>query len=124
MKCEIIQDLLPNYIDGLTSPVTNQEIENHLNECRKCRELFQDMNETVDVSSTSSRSIDPFLKIKESQLRKIILAVFITIAIVYFLNIAIKFLISCVKFLYRLCQMTNICGKTVPKQTKYRVPIK
>ena len=31
MKCEIIQDLLPNYIDGLTSPVTNQEIENHLN---------------------------------------------------------------------------------------------
>lgn len=82
MRCEIIQDLLPNYIDGLTSPVTNQEIENHLNECRKCRELFKDMSETVDVSAMPSKSIDPFLKIKESQIRKIILAVFITIAIV------------------------------------------
>ena len=28
MKCEIIRDLLPLYIDGLTSKESNQEIEN------------------------------------------------------------------------------------------------
>lgn len=82
MRCEIIQDLLPNYIDGLTSPVTNQEIEKHLEECKKCHETLQDMNETFEPSSESLKSIDPFLKIKESQIRKIILAVFITIALV------------------------------------------
>ena len=27
MKCEIIRDLLPLYIDGLTSKESNQEIE-------------------------------------------------------------------------------------------------
>lgn len=82
MKCEIIQDLLPNYIDGLTSPVTNKEIETHLNECKKCNDFFQDMNESIESTDTTSKSIDPFLKIKQSQLREIILAVFITIAIV------------------------------------------
>lgn len=30
MKCEIIRDLLPLYIDGLTSKESNQEIEKHL----------------------------------------------------------------------------------------------
>ena len=28
MKCEMIRDLLPLYIDGLTSEASNQEIEN------------------------------------------------------------------------------------------------
>ena len=32
MKCEIVRDLLPSYIDGLTSSVTNEEIEKHLDE--------------------------------------------------------------------------------------------
>ena len=27
IPCEIIRDLLPSYIDGLTSDVTNKEIE-------------------------------------------------------------------------------------------------
>lgn len=82
MKCEIIQDLLPNYIDGLTSPVTNKEIEMHLASCSKCHDFFQDMSETVDATTLESKSIDPFLRIKQSQLRKILLTVFITIAVV------------------------------------------
>lgn len=30
MKCEMIRDLLPLYIDGLTSEESNREIEKHL----------------------------------------------------------------------------------------------
>ncbi|MDD2498630.1 MAG: zf-HC2 domain-containing protein, partial [Desulfitobacteriaceae bacterium] len=33
MKCEIIKDLLPSYIDGLTSSESNLQIEEHLNNC-------------------------------------------------------------------------------------------
>ena len=33
MKCCIVRDLLPGYIDGLTSSETNEEIERHLEEC-------------------------------------------------------------------------------------------
>lgn len=43
MRCEIIRDLLPSYIDGLTSGVTNEEIKKHLDECETCREYYEEM---------------------------------------------------------------------------------
>ena len=40
IPCEIIQDLLPSYIDELTSDVTNREVEAHMEECEQCRNIF------------------------------------------------------------------------------------
>ena len=36
--CEIIKDLLPSYVDGLTNETTNAIIEDHLKDCLGCRE--------------------------------------------------------------------------------------
>lgn len=36
MKCEIIRDLLPSYIDELTSDESNKEIEKHIKTCNCC----------------------------------------------------------------------------------------
>ena len=47
MKCEIIRDLLPSYIDGLTSTESNEMIEEHLQECAKCREYLSDMRASI-----------------------------------------------------------------------------
>ena len=38
IPCDIIQDLLPLYADGLTRENTGKEIEEHLKECALCRE--------------------------------------------------------------------------------------
>ena len=43
IPCEIIQDLLPSYIDELTSDVTNREVEAHMTECEQCRNVFRQM---------------------------------------------------------------------------------
>lgn len=43
MKCNIIKDLFPNYIDGLTSEESNQMIEEHLGECAECRKYLDAM---------------------------------------------------------------------------------
>ena len=37
MKCDVVQDLLPSYADGLTSEESNREIEKHLKTCEKCK---------------------------------------------------------------------------------------
>ena len=37
IPCEMIQDLLPSYIDELTSEVTNREVESHVSECGLCK---------------------------------------------------------------------------------------
>ena len=33
LSCEVVRDLLPSYIDGLTSPETSARIEAHLRDC-------------------------------------------------------------------------------------------
>ena len=43
MKCEIVKDLLPLYMDKLTSRESNLEIEAHLQKCQSCRDYYQEM---------------------------------------------------------------------------------
>lgn len=42
-KCIIIQDLLPNYIEKLTSDETKQYIKEHLKRCKKCQKILKNM---------------------------------------------------------------------------------
>ncbi len=44
-NCKIVQDLLPNYIEKLTSKETNQFIEEHLSNCNDCKEILENMKE-------------------------------------------------------------------------------
>ena len=43
MKCEIIRDLFPSYIDGLTSEESNEAVEEHLEKCKECRDYLEAM---------------------------------------------------------------------------------
>ncbi|MCR5250412.1 MAG: DUF4825 domain-containing protein [Lachnospiraceae bacterium] len=43
IPCETIQDLLPSYIDGLTSPTTNGLIEEHTEGCPACAKALAAM---------------------------------------------------------------------------------
>lgn len=36
LECEIIQDLLPSYIEGLTHEVTTKAVDEHLQDCLVC----------------------------------------------------------------------------------------
>ena len=42
-ECKIIQDLLPNYIESLTTKETNEFIDNHLVECKECKKTLDAM---------------------------------------------------------------------------------
>lgn len=50
-NCKIVQDLLPNYIEGLTNEETNQFIEEHLNECTDCKKMFENMKKDVELNT-------------------------------------------------------------------------
>lgn len=47
-KCKIVQDLLPNYIDKLTSEETNYFVEKHLEECKECNEIIENMKKDFE----------------------------------------------------------------------------
>ena len=51
MKCEIIRDLLPSYVDGLTSEESNREITAHVAECAPCKEILEQMQNVVNAGN-------------------------------------------------------------------------
>ena len=93
MKCEIVKDLLPSYIDGLTSAESNSEIEEHLLTCQECTEALGQMKTEVDVENfeLNKEMIKPFKKLNKRIFRAVIitLAVCILITGSYFYFFAI-----------------------------------
>ena len=72
MKCDIIKDLLPSYIEGLTSETSNEEIEKHLAACEECRTFHQEMTgEIIEVLPvTEKKELDYLKKVRKNYIRK------------------------------------------------------
>ena len=65
IPCEVIQDLFPSYIDGLTSEKTGQIIEEHIAGCKECSKVLHSMKgdaeEEILPGEQDKKEID-FLK--------------------------------------------------------------
>lgn len=48
MNCNVIRDLLPLYTDKLTSPQTNQLIEEHIPSCPECRAVLEHLRRPIE----------------------------------------------------------------------------
>lgn len=63
MKCEIIRDLFPSYLDGLTSEASNEAIQEHLAECEPCKEILEQMQQEPETQTEPpKKKINPFRK--------------------------------------------------------------
>lgn len=60
-QCEIIRDLMPLYVDGLTGEESNIFINHHIYTCAECRELLEHMrtpmNESEHVHDEDSKRL-------------------------------------------------------------------
>ncbi|WP_349673786.1 zf-HC2 domain-containing protein [Lacrimispora sp.] len=82
MKCSIVKDLLSNYIDGLTSEETDAEIRKHLDNCRECRTLYEEMSVVIFKEiPTEDKDIDFLKKLKAKILHKNIMVALLTCTI-------------------------------------------
>ena len=48
LPCEVVQDLLPSYIDGLTSEKTNELVEEHVEGCDQCSSILRGMKSELE----------------------------------------------------------------------------
>lgn len=96
MKCEIVKDLLPSYIDGLTSAESNSEIVEHLETCQECKEILDQMKTEVNVENIelNKEIIKPFKKLNKRVLQSILITLTACILLVgsyfYFFEIGWK----------------------------------
>ncbi len=54
MKCNVIKDLIPLYIDDCCSEESAALVKEHLESCAECKELYEDMKTPTEVVSTSA----------------------------------------------------------------------
>lgn len=83
MKCYVVKDLLPNYIEGLTSEETNSEIIKHLEECKDCHAAYEKMTEVIPQEIQSEdKNIDFLKKLRAKILRKNVIIAFVTFLLI------------------------------------------
>lgn len=95
MKCDIIKDLLPSYIEGLTSESSNEEIKAHLADCKECQDYYLEMTCEIkdELPVTEIKNLDYLKKVRKKYIRNaaiavggiaVILAIFISLFAVGF----------------------------------------
>ncbi|RXI96494.1 anti-sigma factor [Anaerobacillus alkaliphilus] len=58
MKCSLVRDLLPLYIEGDCSVETNRQVKEHITSCTDCQELYEMMEAPLDVNVTVGPEVD------------------------------------------------------------------
>ena len=92
-ECEIVQDLLVNYADGILNPESKKMVEKHLSECEECREELKLIQEDMKKNNKEQIELDYLRKIRiKTKIKSILIALAIIglIAIIIFLNNFIK----------------------------------
>jgi hypothetical protein len=89
LDCNIVQDLLPNYIEKLTRDDTNHAIELHLDTCEECKKAYEDM--VYDIESLEKIPVIElkFLKkVKKIRLLAAMICIILTIVVSYMIYVS------------------------------------
>lgn len=70
MKCCIVRDLLPGYLEELTSEETSEEVRKHLKGCRKCRTVYEQMAAEIQGEMLPEQKEVDFLKKLRTRIRQ------------------------------------------------------
>lgn len=88
-ECEIVQDLLLNYVDGVLNNTSRELVENHLSKCDKCKEKLEDIKKDIEGNEKmQEKEVDYLKKVnkKISKKNKFIIIIGTILFIVIILN--------------------------------------
>lgn len=73
LKCNLVEDLMPLYIDDLVSDDTKQDIEEHLSECEACRSMCEELKRDInsDIRENINLNEEESEKLKTDTLNSI-----------------------------------------------------
>jgi len=84
LECEIVQDLLPMYVDQLTSDYTTQRVKEHLEECPPCHEIYDLMTDEEEEQIEHKKEAKKLKRyLKKIKLFHVIIGVIIAVGVFY-----------------------------------------
>ena len=89
ISCDVIEDLLPLYVDDMVSEDSRQLVEEHLKECTTCQKMMEEMKKENSLghgkeglADAERKAIEPLKKIRRKIRRKRIAAVLMAAVLV------------------------------------------
>lgn len=73
LDCNVISDLLPLYIDEACSEESRKLVDQHLEECEKCRETLQQMKTEIKLPAEAGNAQNSLRRIKKLLKKKYII---------------------------------------------------
>lgn len=83
-KCNVIRDLLPLYADKVCSEDSKEMVEEHLAECKECKQELEDYcyNTGIDEVSTDVAMKNFKKKMGKKNFKKVVVSVIVSLAII------------------------------------------
>lgn len=90
VNCNIIQDLLPLYVEQLVSEKSKIEIEEHLKECSQCTKVYEEMNMLKPHIQYSREPAESFRKYVKNKKRRLGIKIAVITALVVMTIVMIR----------------------------------
>lgn len=131
MNCDIIQDLIPSYIDGICSEASKNYVEEHIENCAECREIVAlCKNNALTGNLAEQKVLEGLRKIKAKMkylfiANKLLLTVLVSFGIRTFLYRTRYHLILPFTILFAVCMCVNLItginrwGEQRPEKADY-----
>ena len=94
LPCPVVKDLLPSYLEGLTSPETNRAVEDHLDGCPGCRGVKNAMAAQVELDRAPQPRRDFLGEFKRHQHITAVLLVALTFVFTYVFILTLNRLVA------------------------------
>ena len=84
LSCAVVRDLLPSFVEGLTSEETNLAVESHLSACPDCMARKDAMTAPAEPVETAEqgREVDYLKAVKRKSGRRVVVAVLCTVLLI------------------------------------------
>lgn len=123
-ECNIVQDLLLNYVDGVVSEASKEVIEKHITTCDKCKEKLEDLEKDIEESKKNEeKEVDYMKKVKKKISKKnmfiIIISLILSLTIIFNIIVFVNYSITaCEMELYLNNDITEENQKEIEKIIK------
>ncbi len=82
-QCEIVQDLIPLYIDGACSEASAEMVKEHLKTCSACNDIYVKMSSDIGEGTLKAEAETVIKKHKRKENQQIIKYLFFAVAVLY-----------------------------------------
>lgn len=79
LDCKIVEDLLPLYYDGAVNDVTKNAVEDHLNDCEKCKAEYEKYSKDIPTYKGKSTSKEFALLMRKKRIKQVLTVIIVSI---------------------------------------------